>query len=90
MSASSASSATSASSAIPAQLINIDHMFQHVFFVISAAVLLGNLEVNDLNSPGGKRTTRLYCQEMIAPNGEKVCFECWGEIRSAQVAAYFT
>ena len=86
-SASGASSASSASSA--PRLINIDHLYQHVFFAISAAVLLGHLEVNDLNSPGGKRSTRMYCQEMIAPNGEKVCFECWGEVRSAQAATYF-
>ena len=57
----SASSASSASS--PRRLISIDHLFQHVFFAISASVFLGNLEVNDSNSPGGKRTRRMTARK---------------------------
>ena len=61
MSTHSTISASSASS--PRRLISIDHLFQHVFFAISASVLLGNLEVNDSNSPGGKRTRRMTARK---------------------------
>lgn len=88
-SASSNTSASSAISTIPKRLINIDHLYNNVFFALSAAVLLGSLQVNDPNSPGGKRSTHMYSQEMIDPRGEKATFESWGEKTAAQVAAFF-
>jgi hypothetical protein len=74
----SASSASSASSGILTSLINIDHLFNHVFFCHSAAILLGNLEINDPKSPGGVRTTQMHMQEAVGADGEKWGFECWG------------
>lgn len=95
LSASSASSAlsdssdSSYSSAIPKMLININHMYENVFFALSAAILLGSLQVNDPNSPGGKRNTHMFCQEVINARGEKGIFESWGEKIAAQVAKWF-
>jgi hypothetical protein len=85
MSASSASSAGSASSGIFTSLINIDHLFNHVFFCQSATRLLGNLEVNDPKSPGGVRTTQMHMQEAVGPTvkngasnvGEEIALKKW-------------
>ena len=37
--------------------------------------MFGSVDVNDANSPGGKRGTKLYSEEMTDVDGQKVVFE---------------
>lgn len=46
------------------------------FAIEFIAEFQGNLEVN--NSPGGKRTTRIYSLKAVDMRGASVAFEFWG------------
>jgi hypothetical protein len=51
--------------------------------------MFGSVDVNDANSPGGKRGTTLYSEEMTDVDGQKVVFEAWGK-DSERTDTYFS
>jgi hypothetical protein len=51
--------------------------------------MFGDVDVSDTNSPGGKRGTKLWSQEMVDVDGRKVIFEAWGR-DSDRADTYFS
>ena len=57
---------------------DIDYKDECLFYARTLAELCGELNVNDTNSPGGKRTTRIYTLMTVDIKGCSVAFEFWG------------
>jgi hypothetical protein len=61
-----------------AEITDLDYATECLFFAATPSTLCGDLNVNDANSPGGKRTTRLYALNTVDMAGETTLFEYWG------------
>ena len=56
----------------------IDYPSEFFYYVPEIVALSGPLAVNDANSPGGKRTTKLFNVIVIDMKGQRVAVEVWG------------
>lgn len=61
-----------------ADIVDLDFATECLFFAATPSTLCGELNVNDANSPGGKRTTRIYTLNAVDMAGQNVAFEYWG------------
>ena len=61
-----------------AEIIDLDYATECLFFAASPSTLCGELNVNDANSPGGKRTTRIYSLNTVDMTGKNTVHEYWG------------
>ena len=59
-------------------IIDLDYATECLYFAATPSSLCGELNVNDANSPGGKRTTRIYSLTTVDMTGQTVVFEYWG------------
>ena len=71
------------------ETIDITHLRKRLFFCTGRTKMFGSVDVNDANSPGGKRGTKLYSEEMTDVDGQKVVFEAWGK-DSERTDTYFS
>jgi hypothetical protein len=69
-------------------IIDLDYTTECLFFAATPSSLCGELNVNDANSPGGKRTTRIYSLTTVDMTGQTVVFEYWGA-NSDKAERYF-
>lgn len=65
-------------SARTAEIVELDYATECLFFAATPSTLCGELNVNDANSPGGRRTTRIYTLTAVDMLGLSVVFEYWG------------
>lgn len=77
------STSGSSKSATSTSLVDISDLAMLLVFIgppslDMAGQVSGQIEVNDTNSPGGRRSTQIYAREGMDPSGKRVIFETWG------------
>lgn len=78
MSGRKSSSSAPAASENDDNTIELSYKTHCMYYAKSLSTLNGDLTVNDTNSPGGKRNTRLFTLSAVDMRGCTVLFEFWG------------
>jgi hypothetical protein len=57
--------------------IDLDYTTHGMYYVKELPTLHGDLEINDTNSPKGKRKTQIYSVNSVDVKGKNTVFEYW-------------